>query len=335
LAAFDFDFDPEPESTDWVQALTSTAPGVDPAFVRDRLLSDVFERGGVMTRAEALSHYLRHVVDDAVRSGALQVAYPGVYCLPGSLEDVGIRRRAALAYCPGGALSHLDALDEWGLPTAADPRVHITVPATRGVGASAALVLHRRRGFRQEPPSVVVRNEMPLVRIEQAIVESWPLLPALDRRAPGIVAVRERRTTPQRLLGILDSQRYVGASEQRKLFAQLAAGNHSELEIWGHAQVFSDRRLPASVAQYRIQVGGRIMYLDRAFVAEMVAVELDGAAYHGTRGQRERDTRRDALAAQVGWLTVRYTNRRLHEDVRGVVTELVAILRRRRSQLAS
>jgi len=40
----------------------------------------------------------------------------------------------------------------------------------------------------------------------------------------------------------------------------------------------SGKRLPVSVAQHRLRVAGRTVILDRAFLAEMVAVELDGAA---------------------------------------------------------
>ncbi len=33
---------------------------------------------------------------------------------------------------------------------------------------------------------------------------------------------------------------------------------------------------------------------------------MDGAAWHGSRAQRERDIRRDALLATVGWQTLRF-----------------------------
>jgi very-short-patch-repair endonuclease len=303
--------------------------------MRALLLATVIERGGVITRAEALRRFPRHVIDDSVRTRQLVVAHPGVYCLSGLVEDPVVRRRAALAYCPRGALSHLDAFALWGLPTTEDPRIHLTVPGEMRAFPSASLRVHRRRGFCPEPPSVVERDGMRVVRLEQAIVESWPLLSELDRRAPAIVAVRERRTTAQRLLEVLEGQRASGAREQRTLYSMLSVGTHSELEIWGHERVFSDPRLPKSVAQHRIEVGGRVMFLDRAFLAEMVAVELDGAAFHGSPRQRELDVRRDAIAARVGWLTVRYAHRRLHADPDGVVVELLDILARRRTQLAS
>lgn len=101
----------------------------------------------------------------------------------------------------------------------------------------------------------------------------------------------------------------------------------------GHQKVFSDRRLPRSTTQLRLEADGRVFYLDRAFAVELLAVELDGTAYHGGRGERERDVRRDAALARLDWLTVRYSHPRLHNDPGGVIEELLEILERRRSQL--
>jgi very-short-patch-repair endonuclease len=302
--------------------------------MRTSLIAEIRRRGGVIRRAEARAQFPTYLVDDALRAGLLVVAHPGVYRLA-ELTDLTTRRRAALAYCPDGALSHLDALDIWGLPTAPAVRVHVTVPATNNAVRSRGVHLHRRTDFTPEPPFAFDRGGLRVVRLEQALAESWRLLPLLDRRSPAIVAVRERRTTAERLIGLLDERPYTpGARDQRRLYSLLGAGNHSELEIWGHVRVFNDKRLPPSVAQHRIQLGAGSVYLDRAFLAEMVAVELDGAAYHGAPGQRERDLRRDAALARLGWLTVRYSHPRLHSDAGGVIEELIEILERRRSQLA-
>lgn len=274
----------------------------------------------------------RHVVDDAVSAGAIVIAHPCVYRLAGA-DDLDTRRRAALAYRPDGALSHTDALDVWGLPTMHSARVHVTVGSASSQN-SCGLRLHRRVKYRPGSPHVLIRNGFRIVRIEQAIVESWGVLPRLDRRAPAIIGIRERRTTPDRILSVIDDQPWIrGSGELRRCVDLLAAGNHSELEIWGHQKVFGDKALPASVTQHRVRVGSGYVLLDRAFLAEMVAVELDGAAYHGSPGQRERDLRRDAALAELGWITVRYSHQRLHADPGGVVDELAAILARRRQQL--
>ena len=40
----------------------------------------------------------------------------------------------------------------------------------------------------------------------------------------------------------------------------------------------------------------------------MLTGEMDSAAWHGSRAQREADIRRDSLLATVGWQTLRYSH---------------------------
>ena len=70
-------------------------------------------------------------------------------------------------------------------------------------------------------------------------------------------------------------------------------------------------RSPAFTLQRRVEVAGRTSYLDAACDDVKLAVELDGAAYHGSRRQREDDIHRDALLATVGWHTPRSGYRRM------------------------
>ena len=53
-------------------------------------------------------------------------------------------------------------------------------------------------------------------------------------------------------------------------------------------------------------VAGRTFVLDAAYDDVLLAVEMDGAAWHGSRTQREADIARDALLATVGWQTLRF-----------------------------
>ena len=73
--------------------------------------------------------------------------------------------------------------------------------------------------------------------------------------------------------------------------------------------------------------------LDAACEESMLAVEMDGAAWHGSRQQRERDIRRDSLLATVGWQTLRYSFTRLtrspaacRRDIRAVNSARVRLL---------
>lgn len=85
--------------------------------------------------------------------------------------------------------------------------------------------------------------------------------------------------------------------------------------------------------QHPVRLPSGTVYLDIAFEDLKVAVELDGAAWHGSREQRERDVRRDSELAAVGWLVLRVTHRRLHSEPEVVRAEVLAAVRTRRAQL--
>ena len=94
----------------------------------------------------------------------------------------------------------------------------------------------------------------------------------------------------------------------------LAQGCRSELEVRGCLHVLQQPGMPAFVQQRPVVVAGERYLLDVAYEEVMLAVELDGAAWHGSRRQRERDIRRDALLATVGWQTLRYAYTRLTRE---------------------
>lgn len=55
-----------------------------------------------------------------------------------------------------------------------------------------------------------------------------------------------------------------------------------------------------------------------------MAVELDGAAFHGSRSARERDLRRDSALAAAGWVVLRFSFERLLRDPEGCRREIAA-----------
>jgi very-short-patch-repair endonuclease len=169
------------------------------------------------------------------------------------------------------------------------------------------------------------------------VIDSWPLLAGPDQRAPAIVAVAERRTTAQRLMSEARSRSNLrGRASLLALCDALADGCRSELELWGLRHVFrDDSRFAHGIRQLPVQLEAQVVYLDLAFMTERVAIELDGAAYHGTPEQRERDMRRDNALSALGWIVLRFSYHRLHTDPEGVRNEVDAVLRTRRRQLAA
>ena len=102
---------------------------------------------------------------------------------------------------------------------------------------------------------------------------------------------------------------------------------------WGHEKVFTGSELQQAECQVRLETSLGVAYLDRYYADAMLAVELDGAAYHGEPGQRERDIRRDAAVASLGVQTIRFSHPRLFHDPSGVRAETLDILAVRRGQL--
>jgi very-short-patch-repair endonuclease len=131
-------------------------------------------------------------------------------------------------------------------------------------------------------------------------------------RGAAIDAVRRRLCRARDLeLELTVSSRLPGRAELARLASLLADGCQSELEIWGCVHVLRAPGMPPFVQQRRIAVSGETFVLDAAYEEVRLAVELDGAAWHGSRRQRERDIRRDALLATIGWQTLRFSHRRL------------------------
>ena len=155
---------------------------------------------------------------------------------------------------------------------------------------------------------------------ERAVVDSWAApgtRPAI--RAAAITGVRRRICSPRELRYELTRRTGLrGRAELLRLVDLLADGCHSELEIWGCLHVLRAPGMPRFAQQRRLTIGSETFVLDAACEESMVAVEMDGAAWHGSRAQREADIRRDALVATAGWQTLRFSFARLTRAPDGV-----------------
>jgi hypothetical protein len=289
-------------------------------------------RDGVGVRSDLLTRVPVHVLDSALRAGHLVRLFPGTYANRLRASEPLVRAAAALAYAGTDAvLSHLTALGLWRLPGGdlAGP-VHLSVPGRRRLSAAGGtgVVVHRRPDL--SDADVVHRQGLPLTRLERSVVDSWSVLPVDARRAPVIGAVADRRTTPDRLRTALQRSRRVhDRAELVRLLNLLAAGCRSELELWGHDHVFTGPAMPAVERNVPVKVGGRTVYLDVYCRDARVNFELDGAQWHGSPRDRERDVRRDAALATMGIMVVRFTHHRLTSAPEEVRAEVRAIVARR------
>jgi very-short-patch-repair endonuclease len=257
-------------------------------------------------------------------AGTLVRLQPGIYATPEAAAQWRVRVEAAVL-SRGGVASHRTALALWGLVQPGGP-VHLTVESGRSNRSSPGVVLHRAHGLQDAVRSV---DGVPVTCVERALVDTWGhpgSLATSTVRAAAITAVRRRMCRPRDLALELDRRPQLRArASLAELVRLLAAGCQSELKIWGCLIVPQAPGMPRFSLQHRVVVGGQTFFLDAACEEVQLAVEMDGAAWHGSRDQRERDIRRDALLATVGWQTLRFSFPRLTGSPDGCRHEIRAV----------
>ena len=288
---------------------------------------------GWSTVPELLAHVSRGTLRNWVAAGRLVRLRPGVLALPAAAADWRAQVRAAV-HDRDAVASHVTALALWGLaPHPAGP-VHITVGSSMSRRGSPGVVVHRAADAYAERRRVA---GLPVSSAERAVVDSWGTTPSRECsaiRAAAITGVRRRVCSADELRYELTRRSGLrGRAELAVLVELLADGCQSELEIWGCLNVLRAPGMPTFAQQRRIRVGPETFVLDAACEESMLAVEMDGAAWHGSRAQREADIRRDALLATVGWQTLRFSFVRMtrtpeecRRDIRAVHAARVRML---------
>lgn len=268
-----------------------------------------------------------------VGEGRLVALGPGRFALPAAARDWRVRAAAAV-HQREAVLSHATALALWELATHPAGPLHVTTDVRRSGRGPAGVVLHRSPGAWADRRRV---RGLPVTSVERAVVDTWGRPGGIARdalRGAAITAVRRRMCSSQDLRHELDrSTRLPGRAELASLVGLLAAGCQSELEIWGCLHLLRGPGMPTFTRQRRISVRGEVFFLDAACEEAMLAVELDGAAWHGSQSQRERDIRRDALVATAGWQTLRFGYRRIMQSTEQCRQEIIAVAAARRRQL--
>jgi very-short-patch-repair endonuclease len=278
----------------------------------------------------------RHTVARWTRRGRLLRPHPGVLVLPERGDEWSTRALAGVL-ATGGTLSHWSALALWRRGPTTGP-VHVSVSAGRRALRSPGLVVHRVRLL--DPDRI---GGLPVTGLSRAVVDSWGLaLGAGGRvrdvetaRAAVITTIRERQVRPAELRAAVAARPALpGRAELLGLVTKVEGGSHSELEIWGVDHVLTGPGMPRFVRQFPVALPHANVRLDAAIPHLRVAIELDGAAFHGDPAARERDIRRDVALAALGWVVLRFSYRRLTTEPDPCRREILEVCAARRSLLA-
>jgi hypothetical protein len=102
---------------------------------------------------------------------------------------------------------------------------------------------------------------------------------------------------------------------------------------WKVLQEIDRQGLPIPVAQCPVQLpGDALIHLDFGWPAWKVGLEVDDPTWHDGALASQRDNRRDRKAAMAGWIVPRLSRLDVEQGVRDAVSDVAAIIARRRTE---
>ena len=259
---------------------------------------------GVITRAQCRRAGLTaHAIAHRRGSGRWVDLHRGVYAISGTPLTAHQRIIAAVfSLGPRAVASATTAA--WLHEVIDEPpsSVHVSLPPGQHRRARRGLVITEAPLRRADIQRVC---NIPVTRIDRTIVDIAGVIPIARLEAALDAALVRRMTTVSKLRTYVHERHLAhrrGARALRELLDDRATGvPESELERAFLRRVRASG-LPMPIRQHRI--GER--RIDFAFLAQRIAIELDGLRHH-TASAFRRDRRRQNELVLLGWTPLRFT----------------------------
>lgn len=215
----------------------------------------------------------------------------------------------------GAVLSGAAAAWWHGLVSAAPAEIEVTVPRSKHPRSCAGVRFRRR----QLPAKDVTHRNglqvtaLPLTAIEAATVCGFDVLDTAIARRTSLRAIEAAH---RRNLGRKGSRRGT------LMLEAMASGARSGAERRFVAML---RRAGIRGWKANFRVSGAV--IDVAFPALMIAIEIDGFAFHSDAQTFVRDRRRQNMLVAAGWTVLRFTWHDLVDDEAAVLDRVGAAIR--------
>ena len=293
-----------------------------------RLVDVARYQHGVFSRCQALDSGLSaQQVRRRVSGGAWSHIVNNVYADAGlRMTDAAWRWAAVLSCGPDAVLSHRCAAQVWDMPVTATARPEVSMPVPAHVRPGSRVHLHNIPVPRRD---IHVVGGLPVTSRQRTVLDCLLTLPQsqgrtlLDRalqrgwvQLPGIVAA------------VHDAHGRWGAARARTVLAGADPTTASQAERVAKA-VLATGRITGWVSNHPLRVGGDVVaYLDIAFPDVLLAIEIDGWAWHSDPERFRRDRQRQNALVAAGWTVLRFTWADLVERPEQVLATVVATLSR-------
>jgi very-short-patch-repair endonuclease len=220
-------------------------------------------------------------------------------------------------------------------------------PSGLGLGTAAALwawvkphealvdVVVPRHRYPTRPPGVVIKRldlqpadftrkaGLPITTRTRTLADCLRFLPIADAVTVLDRAQQVNRVNLKRVAEHLPA-RGTGTRQARQLLAA-ATGEHSPAERLATA-LLRQAKIGGWRMNHRVELAGRVVVIDIAFVDALVAVEIDGWAYHSDVDAFQRDRQRQNRLVAHGWRVLRFTYRDLVDRPDALVAEIRSAL---------
>ncbi|MFA7266862.1 MAG: DUF559 domain-containing protein [Candidatus Nanopelagicales bacterium] len=279
------------------------------------------------------------VTEHQLRRGFAQqlwVPYRGALILSEAPDSYQARLAADLLRSGGtAAVTGPSALRLYGFGTPPQDPWHRRFPHPTGASfisvptgfhaQIADVVFLRETEF---PAPIEVVGTLPVVARDRAIIDTVRLLGWVRSRNVVFRALQVGWVSAATLGDAAETlKRRKGNRELRRAAAAASSGSHAQSELLAQ-RLLRRSGLRDFEANFEVRdAHGLIGYVDIAFVAARVAVEIDGQAWHVDNSRFQNDRRRQNRLTNAGWQVLRFTWSDLKDrpsEVIRIVTEALA-----------
>jgi hypothetical protein len=271
----------------------------------DRLDALAGTQLGLLTRDNVLSyggsdHYIRTCIERK----RWQQLQQGVY-LTGSAPPTWLQRElaACMAAGPHAVGSHRAGATIWWLDGAYESMLELTVSPPFGPMPRKTVV---HRSIRWEPEHHTIRRGVPVTDVNRTLIDYAAVVPPLLTERAIEDAFRRGYTNEgalRRRLAVVGGHGARGAGRLRTVLDARLEGRpaRSGFEVM-MLDVLRQYGLPMPVRNFVVVMNGRpVAELDLAYPDGLIDLEANGAKWHSTRRQRQRDAERQQLLETLGW----------------------------------
>lgn len=270
--------------------------------------------------------------------------YRGTAQIPGPWDSHLSRcASAAAAVGPTAVVTARNGARCWGLTSANDLPVRLLIGPTQACPQLQHVSAWRTSTLAPEERATV--DGIPVASVHRTLLDMARLQKAPGRgpgEPPGELAEVIAKAVQRNLTSVAALQDDLssrpgrrGAVELAKALALMARDGKTDsrferrVRAWLRAHGFE----PAPGA-YRLELpSGKVAWIDIAFPAERVGLEVDGLYWHGTPQQQHADIWRQREIEATGWVICRVSERDLQDHEAQLARYLAELLWGRRRQL--